>query len=152
MDVFIRRVPNSTTRLDLLRFINSALKPKWSHLQFSSLGEIKACDICQINNSDNGREEFHGLVRIEPANAALAVIEKLNGECINSQQVQVRKFYHRSTSRDPRSEDDTPAQSVMKDKRDQDRRRPHLVLQSLHSGVIHASSQNVLDTSDTSMA
>jgi len=151
MDIFVRGIPDATTRLDLLRFVSSALKPKWSQLQFAPLGEIKACEIFQINNQDNGLEEFHGLVRIEPASAALAAIERLNGECINSKQVLVRKFYHRATGQNRRDERETANAPVMMEKRDIDRRRPHLVLQNLHSGATHAHTHQILETMDTSV-
>jgi len=132
MDIFIRRLPESTNRLDLLRFVSTALKPKWYEFQFTPLGSIKACEICCIENEENEGLEFHGVVRIEPASAAVAVIKRLNGEQLNSKRVEVRKFYRRSAARDPRkgAVEDQIAGSIEFRKRD--RRRPHLVLQHLH--------------------
>jgi len=146
MDIFIRRLPDATTRLDLLRFVSSALKPKWYELQFAPIGKIKACEICQLNNDSNHLEEFHGLVRVEPANAALAVIERLNGEEINSKQVQVRKFFRRSTARDPRKSAQTTTPSAVVEQRTKDRRRPHLVLQSIHAGDASTQFEQMFET------
>ncbi len=151
MDIFIRRLPDATTRLDLLRFVSSALKPKWYELQFAPIGKIKACEICQISNDSDDLQEFHGIVRVEPASAALTVIERLNGEEINSKQVQVRKFFKRSVARDPRKIPFVPSPSSAIEQRQKDRRRPHLVLQKLLSGATHSHYAKMFETMGASI-
>ena len=140
MDIFIRRLPNSTTRLDLMQFIASALKPKWYRLQFSPLGKLTHCDICRIDDSQNDQVEYHGIARIDPPSAALQVINRLNGELFKNKQVEVRKFFRRSAKRDRRhlrKEGPLPGRL---EKRKQDRRRPDLHMEHLHAGTTTDSS------------
>lgn len=132
MEVFIRRLPNSTTRLDLMQFITSALKPKWYLLQFSPSGNLMHCDICRIEDPHNNQVEYHGIVQIEPPSAAINVIKQLNGEFFKSKKVEVRKFFRRSIKRDRRRM--SPTQPIT-DQRRQDRRRPYIHTELLAAGV-----------------
>lgn len=144
MDIFIRRLPNSTTRLDLMQFVSAALKPKWYLLQFSPLGKLTHCDICRIDDTGNGQVEYHGLARIDPPSAGLEVINRLNGEYFKNKKVEVRKFFRRSTKRDRRhvAENELPQGSF--EKRKKDRRRPHLHMEYLHAGTTSDSHLEAL--------
>jgi len=135
MDIFIRRLPNSTTRLDLMQFISAALKPKWYLLQFSPLGRLTHCDICRIDDTGNGQIEYHGLARIDPPSAALHAINRLNGEYFKNKKVEVRKFFRRSAKRDRRHVTDSGVPFDTFEKRKKDRRRPHLHMEYLHAGT-----------------
>ncbi|MCW8890947.1 MAG: RNA-binding protein [Sedimenticola sp.] len=135
MEVFIRRLPNSTTRLDLMQFISSALKPKWYLLQFAPLGNLMHCDICRIDDPLNKQVEYHGIVQIEPPSAAIAVIKQLNGEYFKSKKVEVRKFFRRSINRDRRRLAPHLTPSSLTDQRKQDRRRPHIHTELLTAGI-----------------
>lgn len=134
MEIFIRRLPNSTTRLDLMQFISTALKPKWYLLQFSPIGTLGHCDICRIDDPKTRQVEYHGIAHIEPPSAALQLIKRLNGEVFKTKKVEVRKFFHRSTKRDRRHT--APEQvSSNSEKRKQDRRRSGMRIDYLHAGV-----------------
>jgi hypothetical protein len=135
MEIFIRRLPNSTTRLDLMQFISAALRPKWYLLQFTPIGSLGRCDICRIDDPKTKQVEYHGIAHIEPPSAALHLINRLNGEMFKTKKVEVRKFFHRSSKRDRRQ---IPADQLPKDifeKRKQDRRRSGIQTDYLHAGV-----------------
>lgn len=144
MDIFIRRLPNSTTRLDLMQFISAALKPKWYLLQFAPLGKLTHCDICRIDDTGNGQVEYHGIAQVEPPSAALQVINRLNGEYFKSKKVEVRKFFRRSSKRDRRHLTDTELPQGIFEKRKQDRRRPDLHMEYLHAGTTSDSQLRTL--------
>lgn len=135
MEIFIRRLPNSTTRLDLMQFISAALRPKWYLLQFSPIGTLGHCDIWRIDNTRTQQVEYHGLVRIEPPSAAVYLINKLNGEVFKTKKVEVRKFFHRSSKRDRRRTSIQQLSNHIGEKRKQDRRRSGILIDHLHAGV-----------------
>lgn len=135
MDIFIRRLPNAITRLDLMQFISDALKPRWYRLQFNPPGKLTHCEICRIQDINSNRVEYHGIAQVEPPTAGLQVINRLNGELFKNKQVEVRKFFRRSTKRDRR---DQPVQILthpLFDNRRQDRRRPSIRIEFLHAGT-----------------
>ncbi|TVO79004.1 RNA-binding protein [Sedimenticola selenatireducens] len=135
MEVFIRRLPNSTTRLDLMQFLSIALKPKWYRLQFAPLGHLVHCEICRIDDPINKLVEYHGIAKIEPPSAAKMIINQLNGEFFKTKQVEVRKFFRRSINRDRRRTSlAQPSQAIL-EKRKQDRRRPQIHTEFLTAGV-----------------
>ncbi|WP_260291730.1 RNA-binding protein [Sedimenticola hydrogenitrophicus] len=134
MDIFIRRLPNATTRLDLMQFITSALNPKWYLLQFSPLGTLRHCDICRIEDPKLGQVEYHGIAHVTPASAALSLIHRLDGEIFKNKRVEVRKFFRRSIHRDRRDRSST-APDALHEQRKQDRRRPGIRLDHLHAGI-----------------
>jgi hypothetical protein len=134
MDIFIRRLPNATTRLDLMQFITSALKPKWYLLQFSPLGTLEHCDICRIEDPKLEQVEYHGIAHVAPPTAALSLIHRLDGETFKNKPVEVRKFIRRSLKRDKR-ERSSAAPKALHEQRKRDRRRPGIRLDYLHAGI-----------------
>lgn len=135
MEIFIRRLPNSTTRLDLMQFISAALKPKWYLLQFSPIGTLGHCDIWRIDDPGTQQVEYHGVAHIEPPSAALQLIKKLNGEQFKTKKVEVRKFFHRSAKRDRRRTSSEQPHNQFGEQRKQDRRRSGIRIDYLHAGV-----------------
>jgi hypothetical protein len=135
MEVFIRRLPNSTTRLDLMQFLSAALKPKWYRLQFAPLGHLVHCEICRIDDPINKLVEYHGIAQIEPPSAARTIINQLNGEFFKTKKVEVRKFFRRSINRDRRRTSLTQTSLDILEKRKQDRRRPQIHTELLTAGV-----------------
>ncbi|WP_428604734.1 RNA recognition motif domain-containing protein [Sedimenticola sp.] len=135
MEIFVRRLPNSTTRLDLMQFISAALKPKWYLLQFSPIGTLGHCDICRIDDPKTKQVEYHGIVQVEPPSAALSLINRLNGELFKTKKVEVRKFFRRSSKRDRRRIQDSQPPNEIIEKRKQDRRRSGITIDFLHAGI-----------------
>ncbi len=135
MNIFIRRLPESTTYRELVNFVMGGLKPQPHKLQFRSSGQITRCEICRIHDKDSGLTEFHGMVRVEPSSAALRVINRLNGSSLKSKNMEVRKFFHRSDHRDRRRNESGPPPAKILEQRKRDRRRRHLNFESFHSGA-----------------
>ncbi|WP_157606813.1 RNA-binding protein [Sedimenticola selenatireducens] len=135
MEIFIRRLPNSTTRLDLMQFVSEALRPKWYLLQFSPIGTLGHCDICRIDNPKTKQVEYHGIVHVDPPSAALSLINRLNGEIFKTKKVEVRKFFRRSTKRDRRRTSLEQISRDISEKRKQDRRRSGIQIDYLHAGI-----------------
>lgn len=139
MEIFIRRLPTSTTRLHLMKFISEALKPKWYLLQFSPQGTLQHCDIWRIQDPHTKQVEYHGVAHIEPPSAALQLINKLNGQLFKTKPVEVRKFFHRSTERDRRRSQDPQIAAEFNEKRKRDRRRSGLQIDHLQAGITRDS-------------
>jgi len=93
--IFIRNIPNRTTRSDLMRFAQNAIKPRF-RLPLGTAGEVRACEIMEIRDPDLRTLERHGLVEVFPHNVAEAAIRKLNGRLLNGRRVMVREYLHRS--------------------------------------------------------
>ena len=127
MELFIRRLPEATTRLDLIQFVSNALKPRWHLLQFAPSGSLTECKILQIEDTDQESIEFHGLIQIVPAAAALTALERLDGNYFKSKKVEVRKYFHRSIERDRRYHQSASLPDDIQEQRRQDRRRTHLL-------------------------
>ncbi|MES9858048.1 MAG: RNA-binding protein [Sedimenticola sp.] len=135
MDIFIRRLPVSTTRLDLIQFATDALEPQWHLLEFSPIGKLKGCEIVRITNGSLTNPEYHGLLHIEPPKAALAVIDRLDGSIFKNKKVDVRKFCRRSVERDRRRNETQPLSPDIIEQRKSDRRRGNLVFKKLRAGA-----------------
>ncbi len=133
MWLFIRRIRYTTTRKQLERFIARGLQHHWLFIPLPSKAHIKRCEILQITNGQGHEAEFHGLVDIEPASAAQAAIEKLDGKELKGKAVQIRKFFRRSYLRDRRQGFGRRNGQQNEERRQQDRRRPNI-----RCCVIHA--------------
>ena len=120
MLVFIRLLPESVTQTELRKFVDRVLRPHWSNLFFPS-SRIRSTEIRKFSNSTKHSVEYHGIVDIEPAKAAVRAIRKLNRTLLKGKEVEVRKYYQRSVLRDRRTgkAEDVPAD----ERRRQDRRR-----------------------------
>ncbi len=145
MEIFIRRLPNSTTRLDLMQFISAALRPKWYLLQFTPIGTLGRCDICRIDDPNTKQIEYHGIAHIEPPSAALSLINRLNGEIFKTKKVEVRKFFHRSSKRDRRRMPGDHLSKEIFEKRKQDRRRSSIRMDYLHAGITTDKAASTTD-------
>lgn len=135
MELFIRRLPEATTRLDLIKYVSDALKPRWHLLQFAPTGSITESEILRIEDTDHESIEFHGVIHIVPAAAALTALERLDGNYFKSKKVEVRKYFHRSTERDRRHRQSASPANDIQEQRKQDRRRIHLLIEPFHAGA-----------------
>lgn len=139
MELFIRRLPEATTRLDLIQFVSDALKPRWHLLQFAPAGSLTGCEILRVEDTGQENVEFHGVIDITPAAAALTALERLNGNYFKSKKVEVRKYFHRSVERDRRHHQSLLTDDVQ-EQRKRDRRRTHLLTEPLHAGATSRES------------
>ncbi len=135
MEIFVRRLPASTTRLDLIQFATEGLEPSWRQLWFIPIGKLKGCEIIRITNNSLKNPEYHGLLRIDSPKAALEVINRLDGSFLKSKRVDVRRYHRRSAKRDRRLHQIEPLPQEIVEQRKRDRRRPDLMCQKLTAGV-----------------
>lgn len=137
MLVFIRLLPESVTQNDLRKFVGKAIRSPWQSLFFPS-SRICSTEIRKLSNIMNHSVEYHGLVDIEPAKAAVKVIRKLNRTPLKGKEVEVRKYYQRSVLRDRRGE--KAAGPYSDDRRRQDRRREAMLAERVSmSGPLETS-------------
>jgi hypothetical protein len=141
MDIFIRRLPEGTTRRDIQDFVLPALKPRWRLFGSRTAGKLSKVAILRIHDSNTGTVEFHGLIRIEPAMEGLAVIHRLNGTLLKSKRVEVRKYYRRSAARDRRRLEGESLPAHIQEQRKRDRRRHTLQTQILFAGGASQDAQ-----------
>ena len=90
MNLLIPRITDSTKRKDLRDFANRVLE-KWFRLPFSTQPRIVNCRILSISDS-MGVTQRHGLIDVTPDDAALRVIQKLNGAYLKEKRVGVKQY------------------------------------------------------------
>jgi len=137
MDIFIRRLPEAVTRLDLIHFISDAVKPHWSIFGgTSSKADQFDCEIIRITDFDNQTIEYHGVAHFAQPHEALSVISRLNGSMLKGKMMEVRKFFHRSPLRDRRTQTaPSPLPKHLTEQRRGDRRRSQLLIEEIHAGA-----------------
>ena len=139
MDIFIRRLPESVTKLDLIHFISGALKPRWSLFGGSDRTTSVDCEIMRVTDIEGQTVEYHGIAHFDHPNEAMGVIARLNGYMLKGKRMEVRTFFHRSPLRDRRI---NPASHPLPDhiveQRQQDRRRSHLLIEGFNAGATRA--------------
>lgn len=140
MDIFIRRLPESVTRLDLIHFVADALPSHWSLFSHASEHAPVDCEIMQLTDCDTQLTEYHGIAHFANPTEALAVIGRLDGRTLKGKPMQVRKYFHRSELRDRRklSDQQLPAEETV-ERRRSDRRRSELAMAALHAGATRAA-------------
>lgn len=136
MDIFIRRLPESVTRLDLIHFISGALKPHWALFSAPPKTANVDCEIMRVTDIDSQTVEYHGIAHFAQPNEAMGVIARLNGTLLKGKQMEVRKFFHRSSLRDRRIHSSSnPLPTHVFEQRHEDRRRSQLLIEEFHAGA-----------------
>lgn len=136
MDIFIRRLPESVTRLDLIHFISSAIKPHWTLFGTASKPVKIDCEIVRVTDIDSQTVEYHGIAHFTKPNEAVDVIERLDGRFLKGKKMEVRKYFHRSPLRERRNLDrSNPLPSPMEEQRHEKRRRSQLLVEEFHAGA-----------------
>ena len=90
MNIIVPRITNKTNRKDLRNFVNRVLE-KWFRLPFSAHPKIVRCRILSVTDSA-GVTQRHGIINVTPDDAALRIIQKLNGQHLNEKQVGVKRY------------------------------------------------------------
>lgn len=143
MEVFIRRLPESVTRLDLIHFVSNAIRPRWKIFRSGAGLSAVNCEIYKFTNEDTGVVEFHGIARLKSERDAVDAIERLDGAFLKGKFMEVRRFIHRSSAGDRRRGSRTAQPSTSyRDRRRENRRRGHLVIEELHAGATRANFLN----------
>jgi len=123
MIVILRKLPPETLYQDIIEFIEPTLKAKW----FSKQGVVEDVKILIIKDSNNGKTEHHGLIRINPDSSAKKVIKLLNRKPILGTRVGVQEYRYRSWHNDPRANLNKRLGKILR-RRKGSRRRPNLEL------------------------
>lgn len=124
MLVFIRLLPESVTQSDLRKFVGRTIRSSWLHWLLPQ-ARIHSTEIRKFTNEQTRSIEYHAVVDIEPAKAAMAAIRKLNHTPLKGKEVEVRKYFHRSPLRDRREALQTE-DAQTDERRRRDRRRESL--------------------------
>jgi hypothetical protein len=133
VQIFIRLLPDDVSQSDLRHFVSDALHRSW--FVRSSNGQIVAVEIRKLTNSETYSTEYHGIVDVEPAKAAMQAIQKLNRNNLKGKDVEVRKFFQRSDLRDRRRH--LSDEAISEERRKRDRRRSHMQEERVHrSGAL----------------
>jgi hypothetical protein len=61
---------------------------------------VSNCSILRITDPLTAASEYHGLIEIQPAKAAMRAIDELNGRELNGKKIEARRYYNRSLLRD----------------------------------------------------
>lgn len=129
MIVFLRNIPNGTTRKDIANFLMPALKGGL----FRATGKILSIDFLVIQDTETQITEYHGLVSILPDSAARRVIKKLHGQPLKNQRIALREYVMRSWQNDRRSMAKLAAHDPGDRRIGVSRRRGYLKVQKLKS-------------------
>jgi hypothetical protein len=133
VQIFVRLLPEAVSQSDLRHFVSEGLHPNW--FGFSANGQILAMEIRKLTNRETFSTEYHGIVDIEPAKAAMHAIQKLNRHSLRGKDVEVRKFYQRSALRDRRQHQE--GEGISEERRKKDRRRDNMLEERVHrSGAL----------------
>ncbi len=101
MLLFIRGLPRGTSRSELIRVVQAAVRVRFP-LPFRCKRRVARCEILQIVDKSDGRMERHGLVDVVPERAARLALKRLNHSRIRGKLVEVHLYRKRSYQRDRR--------------------------------------------------
>ena len=90
MNIIIPRITGKTNRKDLRNFVNRVLE-KWFRLPFSAHPQIVRCRILSVTDNA-GVTQRHGIINVTPDDAAMRIIQKLNGKYLNEKRVGVKRY------------------------------------------------------------
>ena len=145
MLVFIRLLPESVTPNDLRKFVSKAMRSPWATF-FAPQGKIRSTEIRKITYRQGLSVEYHGVIDIEPAKAAAAVIRKLNRAPLKGRDVEVRKYYQRSPLRDRREQQNRAKDFPSENRRRSDRRRIDMINERVNmAGVLQSGHPAPVD-------
>lgn len=76
--IFIRDLPANLTPKELKAFVLTGVRAAPAGFA-AGKGTIASCTILRMSDPKSGAEEYHGLVEVQPAKAAIHAISELNG-------------------------------------------------------------------------
>ena len=86
-------LPAGITRKTLREFVRAGLADAGYHGVALSRA-IPSCSIIRVTRLDTGKSQLKGLVRIWPAKAAMAAIDKLDGRLLLGRSMHVMRHLH----------------------------------------------------------
>jgi hypothetical protein len=101
--LFVRGLPEDVSGKELKHFIQTAVRELDSR-PFSLKATVCNCNIVCVSDREDDSRNYHGLVEVQPAKAAIDAIGALNGRELRGHKIEVRRYQHRSPLRDQRDE------------------------------------------------
>ena len=131
MIIFVKGIPSSAQRQDLHDFILRGLQRRWLLPMFQKKS-VDKCDILRIENMENQRFEYHGLVHVGDDRTGQALIKQLDGTRFGDREVEVRSYQQRTGQRDRRLLPQSgPGNLAIVDRRCKERRRQNLIVETI---------------------
>lgn len=97
MYIFLPRISSSTSEDQLKRFASSILNKKF-HIPFMKYPRLLSAEVLEIRDQAGSRE-YHGLLCIQPDNAAQWFIKSADRNVLNNKAVRVRQYMTRTDDR-----------------------------------------------------
>jgi len=98
MIVFMRNIPDDTSRRDIAAFIEPALQGGF----FKAKGEILSVSVLLLKDKGTKLTECHAIVNIAPDAVAERVVKKLHGQLFKGKRIALREYAIRSWKNDRR--------------------------------------------------
>ena len=128
MIVFMKNIPDDTTRQEIIDFLMPVVKGGI----FRTRGKITSIDILAIKDNNTNIMEYHGLAHIMPDQVGQRVIKKLHGQPFKGKRIALREYIERSWKNDRRDPTKPPV-PVPVERRTGQVRRSNLKIQKLKS-------------------
>lgn len=96
MKVFISRVPQTTTKRDLLHLASELLSHRFQ-FPFTSPPKITACEVIKIKDP-RGVTEHHGVISIDSSTAGRWLIQQVQGKRLHNKMIFARQFVKREAN------------------------------------------------------
>jgi hypothetical protein len=126
MILFLRNIPDDTSRQDIIDFVMPAVRGGL----FRARGKITSIDVLAIKDPATGLPEYHGLVHVMPDAVGLRAIRRLHGQSLKGRRIAVREYVARSWRNDRRDPSRPPPPGIV-DRRKTPARRENLKVQVL---------------------
>jgi hypothetical protein len=88
-------LPESVSRKEIRRFVRDGLAES-GYSRLTRLLAVTRSTILSVTDPCSGKREYHGLVEVKPAKAAMDAIEILKGKELRGTKIEVRRFQQRS--------------------------------------------------------
>jgi hypothetical protein len=130
MWVFIKGISEECSARELAKLINRLLIPGWAFFAEKTKGvDITRSKVLRMKFNKTDRWEIHGLIFVDPSEAAHQMIGRLNADSKVGKGLHAHPYIHRRTARDRRREVLNKANRYPGDRRREDRRRISLASQ-----------------------
>ena len=96
--IFIRDLPANLTPKELKAFVLAGVQAARAR-SAAIRGTVASCTILRMSDPKSGVEEYHGLVEVQPAKAAIHAISELNGRELKGRKLEVHRYLPRSALR-----------------------------------------------------
>ncbi|MCB1857979.1 MAG: hypothetical protein KDI63_06895 [Gammaproteobacteria bacterium] len=129
MIVLILQIPETVTQESLCAFVETALRRIWMLPVFKK-GLLESCEIRRILDPHSGSVEYQALLHVADDRTGESLIKQLNGKSLEGREISARIYHQRSVRKDRRVNLPGPYDIAIVDRRQTDRRRPDLKIET----------------------